>query len=123
MLVRFGHPDEFVDELAREPDAVARKLVRVTQHAYPTMQGTITALDVVATAKVASGDVDFDLVIYRHRVGDLWGIPKDDEVRELANAHLEELQRKLTDAGFVVAGGVYEPEPEHAGFTVAGGAS
>lgn len=53
MNVRFTDLNEFVDELANDPHAVTRKLVRVTQAARLTNLN-LTALSVIATAKVIS---------------------------------------------------------------------
>lgn len=113
MIVRFTEPDEFVDELAREPAAVARKIVRVTQKARPTQLG-LTQVTVCASAKVLNtaflvvDQANYDLVKLERYVGDLWGQRgADDEVRERAQALVADVTRRAVAAGFVVAAGEY----------------
>jgi hypothetical protein len=114
MLVRFSDPDEFVAELARDPHAVARKLVRVTSSRYPVMNAAVTRLTVVAGAKVLSQTVGadgegHDLVELTAFVGDLWGQEANDNpVLEKAQALMEDLEAKLTVHGFTTAAGRYE---------------
>lgn len=115
MLVRFNDQDEFVAELARDTSVVARRLVRATTMTYPIMDGALTRMAVVGTAKVLSQSVGtdgehYDLVEYTEIAGDLWGHGKDQEVIDRGNRLVTELSRKLTDAGFVVAAGRYENE-------------
>jgi hypothetical protein len=114
VIVHFSHPAEFVDELARDPHAVARKVVRVTQKAIPTKLG-LTAVVVIATAKVLSealgSDGGYDLVRLERFVGELWGHPSADEaVRSRAAELVGEVEARIAEADcdFVLAGGEYE---------------
>lgn len=114
-LVRFSDQDEFVAELARDPFAVARKLVRTTISRYPVLNGALTRVVVVGSAKVVSsaqgGHPDYDVVEYQEYIGDLWGNPKvDDEITARAKNRVETLEQKLRDEGFEIASGRYELE-------------
>jgi hypothetical protein len=110
-LVRFTDLNEFVDELARDPHAVTRKLVRVTQSGTRTSLN-LTAVSVVGTAKVISDTAvlpDYDVVRLDIHVGELWGLGhNDDDVRERSHALITQLTAKLEELGFRVAAGVYE---------------
>jgi hypothetical protein len=113
VIVRFWDPAEFVDELARDPHAVARKLVRVTQKARPTQLG-LTSVSVVASAKViseAAGAPSYDVVRLERHVGELWGHGSQDEAVRTRSAELvAEIEGRVEDAdcGFVVAAGEYD---------------
>lgn len=111
MIVRFTDLNEFVEELERDPHAVTRKLVRVTQSARTTNLN-LTAVSVVGTAKViseAAGVPSYDVARLDIHVGELWGHGgNDDEVRGRSTALVTELTAKLEELGFRVAAGVYE---------------
>jgi hypothetical protein len=112
VIVRFTDVGEYVDELDRDPFAVARRVVRLTKKARATELG-ITAVSVVSTAKVlseAAGTRDYDLVRFERYVGDLWGHTRDDEVQQRASELVAELEVKLVERGFKIAAGEYVPE-------------
>lgn len=117
MLVRFNDQDEFVADLARDPHAVARNLVRTTVNRQLVMEGTLTRVSIVGSAKVRSSSGSgydpsgYDVVEYEEAAGDLWGNDAhDDDVRARAEAMATALEEKLRIAGFVVGHGRYEEE-------------
>lgn len=112
MNVLFSDLGEYVQELDRDPNAVARGLVRVTQSFRPILHLSVTRVAVVATAKVASSapdreTIDYDLVRFERHLGDLWGTAQDADVRERAAALITEITAKLEECGFTVLAGEY----------------
>lgn len=111
MIVRFSDSNEFLEELEREPNAIARKLVRLTKLARAAGAGVITVVSVIATAKVVSGS-DYDLLRLEILAGELWGIDRTDTAtQKRASDLIALLESSLQAAGFTVAAGVYELEP------------
>jgi hypothetical protein len=109
VIVRFGVSEEFVDELLREPGAVARNIVRVTKRQRAAMPGTVH-VSVVATAKVASGS-DYDVLQLEIPCGELYGIDGPDRaVRNRADELVRLIEANLDDSPFLVCAGLYEHE-------------
>lgn len=109
MIVRFSDSEEFVDELQREPEAVARSIVRVSKLGRPSSMMT-TYVSVVATAKVVSGS-SYDIVRLEIPCGELYGSvePHDRRVQQRAEDVIRLLEASLEETPFLVCAGVYEP--------------
>lgn len=112
MIVRFSDVAEFVSELDRDPLAVARRSVRVTQKFRRNSSIDITSLSVIATAKVLSTSSDterddYDLVRFERIVGDLWGHRDDEDVKARGASLAQEMTARLEECGFDVLAGEY----------------
>jgi len=103
-LIKFNYPDEFIEELKKEP--LAKPVVRLTnlrrqnEKTFP-----LASLTVVATAKAADGDI----IRMDHYSGSLWGHNQEDEKTwEHAKAIGDQIRKACEELNLEVRAGIYE---------------
>lgn len=106
IIVEFGDPKDFIQELARH-DSISWDQLRLTCVYRATGTLNFTTLMVVATAIVAAGGI---LLRLRHCVGELTGLDSDAKVRERAAAAMRLLDEAATRRGLEVRAGVFSTD-------------
>lgn len=101
--VRFTEPSEFLAELARYVEKVARRIVRLSYLFAPTDHGT-QRVTVLAAYEV----VDGGLVQLRRWTGEYWGAGFPREALDAADAVRAEVAAAVEDLGLEVRNGVFE---------------
>jgi len=103
-LIKFNYPDEFIEELKKEP--LAKPVVRITNlRRLNEKWAPLASLTVVATAKAADGDI----IRLDHYCGSLWGHKEEDEKAwEHAKATGDEIRDACSKLNLEVRAGIYE---------------
>lgn len=103
--VRFTECDEFLAELARDVESVARRIVRLTYLFTPTDHGT-QHVTVIASYEVDDGG----LISLRRWTGEYWGAGFPREALDAADALRAQVASAVEDLGLEVRNGVFETE-------------
>jgi len=110
-IIKFHYPDEFIDELKKEP--LAKPVVRLTNLRRTSEKfAPLASLIVVATAKAADGDI----IRLEHYCGQLWGHKEEDEktwaLAKNIGDHIRDVCKNLK---LEVRAGIYEQgDKDHA---------
>ena len=104
MLISFNDPDEFIEELTKEP--LAKPIVRLTYlREANEKRAPLTSLFIIGTAKTADGD----LIKLQHYCGALWGHEQEDKGTHKYSGdtfkHIEDACRELK---LEVRAGIFE---------------
>lgn len=104
--VRFSEAVEFIAELARDADAIRRRIVRVSLRFTPSRHagGVIRHIEVVAGYELDDGDV----VRMERWVGDYWGEGFDRDALDKADELQKRIVSAATDLGLETRPGVFE---------------
>jgi len=104
MLISFTYPDEFIEELTKEP--LAKPVVRLTYLRKANEKiAPLTSLFIVGTAKTADGD----LIKLQHYCGALWGHGQEDEkTQEHANDTYKHIEDTCRELHLEVRAGIFE---------------
>lgn len=104
--VRFTEDSEFVAELARDVEAVDRRIVRVSLRFTPSrVSPAVRHVEVVAGYEVDGGHV----VRMERFVGDYWGEAFGRDALDAAAAMQQRIVSAATDLGLEVRPGVFDP--------------
>lgn len=93
--VKFNSPDEFCEELQKDQEKVARRIVRCTNQTQSSrLSANIKLVTVLATYAVRNSELRIvDLVRLERFCGELWGINEEEDQKVWDRA--EEIRKKI----------------------------